>query len=250
MKSHLLFLLISISLIGNSKSFRSLSSIDPIEISFVSETEGYRNVHLLAINKSNIHNEVPLKIEYIINSDTLTDYSVLKETIREDVKTVFLLEGDSLKILLSVVSFDSIEVKIKGNITTKEPLILDVSNAKGFKYFNGNYWDVKQPCVFRIIKGDSVPEKLKLKFYFNENFHFDKFYFQVNIISPDSSFTSIESNFSVNLNPFLFFESKILESIEDFDLKFPGKYFIEIVPLMGVRVINGINYTSYQRVEL
>ena len=250
MKSNLLFLLIFISLIGNSKSFRSLSSIDPIEISFVSETEGYRNIHLLAINKSNIYNEVPLKVEYIINSDTLTDYSVLKETIREDVKTVFLLEGDSLKILLSIASFDSIEVKIKGNITTKEPMILDGSNAKGFKYFNGNYWDIKQPCVFRIIKVDSLPERLKLKFYFNENYHFDKFYFQVNIISPDSSFISLESGFSVNLNPFLSFESNILESIEHFNFKLPGKYFVEIVPTMDGRVVNGINYASYQRVKL
>ena len=250
MKSYLLFFLIFISLLGNSKSFRSLSSIDPIEISFVSETEGYKNVHLLAINKSNIYNEIPLKIEYIINNDTLTDYSVLKETIREDVKTIFLLEGDSLRILLSIAYSDSIEVKIKGNITTKEPMILDAINSEGFKYFNGNYWDIKQPCVFRITKGDSLPESLQLKFYFNENYHFDKFYFQVNIISPDSSFISVESNFSVNLNLFLSFESKILESIEYFDLKLPGKYFIEIVPTMGGRVVNGINYVSYQRVKL
>ena len=82
------------------------------------------------------------------------------------------------------------------------------------------------------------------------SYHFDKFYFQVNIISPDSSFISLESGLSVNLNAFLSFESNILESIEHFNFKLPGKYFVEIVPTMDGRVVNGINYASYQRVKL
>lgn len=251
MKSHLLLLLTFISIISSSKSFRSLSSKEFIEIGLISETKGYKNIHLLAINKSKTYNEIPLKIQYIINNDTLTDYSILKETIRSDVKTIFLLEGDSLKILLSVSCNDSVLVKIKGNITIKEPMLLDSDDSLVFKYFKGNYWDIKQPCIFRIEKRDTLLEKLNLKFSFNENFNFDKFYFQVNIILPDSSFKSIEFMLCVNLNQFLSFkESEIIEKIENFEMKLPGKYIIEIVPVMNKRRINGINNIGYQYVTM
>tara|TARA_B110000211_G_scaffold223749_1_gene273967 strand:+ start:2177 stop:2929 length:753 start_codon:yes stop_codon:yes gene_type:complete len=249
MKSHLLLLLVCLSIIGHSKSFRSLSSFNSIEINLVAETEGYKDIHLLAINKSKAYNEVPLKLQYIINNDTLIDYMILKEAIRGDVKTLFLLEGDSLKVLLSIIHKDSVEVKIKGNITSKEPMVLETSDSGASKYLHGNYWDVKQPCIFRVIKRDTFPEILNFQFNFNENFNYNEFYFQVNIISPDSSFKSIESKFNMNSSPFLSFESKIQETIEDFKLKLSGKYIVEIVPFMNSRRINGINSVGYKVVK-
>jgi hypothetical protein len=246
MKSLLLSLLVCFSIVGSSKSFRRLSSISPIEIKLSAQTKGYKHIHLLAINKSNEYKDIPLKLQYIINKDTLTDYSILKETIREDVKTIFLLEGDSLKVLLSIASSDTIEVKIKGNITSKEPMFLEVNNSISIKNLHGNYWDVKQPCIFRILKRDTISELLNLQFDFNENFCFNEFYFQVNIISPDSSFKSIESKFKMNENEYLSFDAKKLETIEDFELNSLGKYIVEIVPMMSSRRINGINSVGYK----
>ena len=249
MKSHLLLLLITLSIIGNSKSFRTLSSVNPHEINIVSETEGYKDIHLLAINKSRVYKEVPLKLQFIINNDTLTDYSLLTEAIRGDVKTVFLLEGDSLKVLLTIACDDSVEIKIKGNLTTKEPMIIGSGNSGVSKNLHGNYWDVKQPCIFRIVKRDSIPEILNFQFSFNKNFKFDQFYFQVNIISSDSSFKSIECKLKMNSTHFLPFESKTIETIEDFELIKPGKYIVEIVPFMNKRRINGINSLGYKVVR-
>ena len=249
MKSHLLLLLISLSILGNSKSFRTLSSVNTHEINFVSDTEGYKDIHLLAINKSEIYKEVPLKLQFIINNDTLTDYSVLREAIRGDVKTVFLLEGDSLRVLLSVACEDAVEIKIKGNLTIKEPMMIGNGDSGVSKDLHGDYWDVKQPCIFRVVKRDSILEILNFQLSFNKNFRFDQFYFQVNIISPDSSFRSVQCKLKINSTQFLSFESKTIKTIEDFELIKPGKYIIEIVPFVNKRRINGINSVGYKVVR-
>lgn len=249
MKLHFLLFFITVSLIGHSKSFRSLSSINPIKINLISKTEGYKDIHLLAINKANDPVEVPLKLQYIINRDTLVDYIVLKENIRANIKTLFLFEGDSIQVVISIASTDTFDLKIIGNVSLKEPMLASLDRAADTRVLPGNYWDVEQPLMFRIVKTDSVVERINFEIDFNENFHFDNFYFQVNIISPDSNFRSVMLELIVNSEPYLTYNAKSFTTVEDFKLESPGKYIIELVPFMSKRRINGINSVGYKLVR-
>lgn len=246
MKSHLLLLLLLTTFCSYSKSFRSLSSREPFEISSVSETEGYKDIHLLAINKSQVYPEIPLKVLFIINRDTLIDYLILNENIRDNIKSLYLYEGDTMQVLISVACADDLSVKIKGNVSIKEPMITSVDRSINTCRLPGSYWDVEQPMMFRVTKRDSILDIMKFQFNFNENYSFDKFYFQVNIISPDSNFRSVEVEVQVNEGEVLKYTRKTISTMEEFKLKVPGKYIVELVPLMGDRRINGINSLGYK----
>jgi len=248
MKFHFLLLLITASLTASSKSFRSLSSTEPVEINLISETEGYRDIHLLAISKSSDYPEIPLKLQYVINRDTLVDYIVLRENIRENIKSLFLFEGDSLQVLISIASSNTLELKVKGNLSLKEPMLSSVERSTVQRELPGSYWDIKHSLLFRIVKIDTVTEKLNFKIDFNENYNFNDFYFQVNIISPDSTFRSTIVQLNVNSELNLDFKTKSITTIQDFQLQSQGKYIIELVPFMSKRRVNGINSVGYELV--
>lgn len=249
MKTYILSFLICFAALAQAKSFRKLSSTNFIEINEVAETEGYKNIHLLAINKEKDYSGIPLRIDFIINGDTMTDYKALNESIRGNVKSLFLMENDSLIVRISIQNPQEIELKIKGNITIKEPMILQSSGNSISKNFIGGYWDTSQSCIFRIQKNDSTNENILFNFEFNENYPFDKFFYQINIIKPDSSFYTKTGELIVNENKNISFKELILESKNDISINIPGKYIVEIVPFMKRRRINGIKSTGYKTVK-
>lgn len=249
MKNYILPLLFALSLTTQAKSFRKLSTFEAIEIVEVIDTEGYKNIHLLAINKEKDFKNIPLKIDYIINQDTITDFQILEESIRGNVKSLFLLENDTLKVRISIQNNEKIELKIKGNITIKEPMVLATSGTPISKTFIGNYWDVTQPCIFRIQKNDTVKENIIFNFEFTENYIYDRFFYQVNIIKPDSTFFSKEGEIVVHPNQNISFQEVIKETSNDFSINIPGKYIVEVVPIMNRRRINGIKSTGYKTLK-
>lgn len=249
MKTYILSILLCASFLSNAKSFRKLSTSSAVEISEVSEVEGYKNIHLLAINKEKDFGNIPIRVDYIINRDTITDYKSLTESIRGNIKSLFLLEGDTLTVLISIQNPDEIELKVKGNISIKEPMVLASSGTPISKSFIGEYWDVNQPCIFRIQKNDSVPENIIFNFEFNKNYKYDKFYYQVNIIKPDSTFFSKEGELTVQDGKALAFTDIIKETEQEFPVTIPGKYIVEIVPMMNSRRINGIKSTGYKTLK-
>ena len=100
----ILFSLFSISLFG--KSFTELSSNDAVKVSYSAVEEGYKNIHLLAVNKNELADSVPMALKITIGKEVLTDYIVLGDALNSDVKTVYLYEGDSMTVELKVLSDD------------------------------------------------------------------------------------------------------------------------------------------------
>lgn len=248
MKHLLLFIVIISSFTLSAKSFRTLSSVEPFEISSIIETEGFQNIHLLAKNKSKVESKIPLVLYYIINQDTLKDYLNFNESIIGSVKTLFLMPGDSLKVQLMILNPSPIELKIKGNLSLQEPMVLASNTILNEKTFNGDYWDMQHPCIFKLNKQDTIEQFLNFHFDFTENYLYDNFYVQVNMIGPDSSFVSKELVLAVNTDTILDFKSKYMEITSDFSITTEGKYIIELVPLMTRRRINGIKSAGFKRV--
>ena len=234
-----------------AKYFTGLNSNIPIAIVETADEEGYKTIHLLAVSKSEDYDSIPLRLELIINKDTLVDYIILTEAMNKSIKTFYQYEGDRVQANLFIQDDNSIEIKkIKGNIKFDKPKILKSSVMPKTKSFIGNYWDVKQTTMFRINKFDSIPKTTRLTIEFDHNFAYDKFYFQINVLSPDSSFDSFEGKVSVNKGDTLKLNTSYIDLTEEIGIIQNGKYTIDIVPLMGMQRINGIKSIGYKLVSV
>ena len=118
------------------------------------------------------------------------------------------------------------------------------------KSFIGNYWDVKQNTMFRIIKVDSIPKTTRFTIQFDQNYAYDKFYYQINVLAPDSSFDSFEGKISVNKGDTLNLTTSFIEIPKGIGITQNGKYTVDIVPLMGVQRINGVKSIGYKTVSV
>ena len=163
-----------------AKSFNGLNSQTPITISATADEEGYKTIHLLAMNKNDDFDSIPLRLELIINKDTLVDYIILTGAVNKAVKTFYQYEGDSIQANLFIQEAKAIEIKkVKGNIKFNDPMVLKSDAMPRTKSFIGNYWDVKQTTMFRINKLDSTPKISKFTIEFDQNYAYDKFYYQI-----------------------------------------------------------------------
>ncbi len=242
-------LLFSVGL--SAKSFSSLSSKECVSVGFRAESEGYKNIHLLVVNKNKDYDSIPLKLEVVIGGEKMVDYHTLAETINEELKTVYLYEGDSITVNLFIQSSKEILLnKLKGNLKINDPMVLKSDASKNSKSFIGNYWDVKQTTIFRAEKFDTIPQIARFNVQFDKNYAFDKFHYQINVMSPDSSFYSVEGSQQVNKDSYITLEEKTFDLLQEVGISKSGKYIIEIVPLMGIQRINGVKSVGYQLVNV
>lgn len=236
---------------ASAKSFSGLSNNTPITLNKIVDDEGYKTIHLLAENKSEDYDSIPLKLELIINKDTLVDYIILNEVMNKTIKTFYQYEGDHVQVNLFIQNDSLIEIKkIKGNIKFDDPMILNSNRMTNTKSFIGNYWDVKQNTMFRIIKVDSIPKTTRFTIQFDQNYAYDKFYYQINVLAPDSSFDSFEGKISVNKGDTLNLTTSFIEIPKEIVITQNGKYTVDIVPLMGVQRINGVKSIGYKTVSV
>ena len=234
-----------------AKYFDGLSSNTPITITKIADEEGYKTIHLFAVSENEYYKSIPLRLELIINKDTLVDYIVLTEAMNKTIKTFYQYEGDIVQANLHIQENNIIEIKkINGNIKFNEPMMLKSDVMPRTMSFIGNYWDVKQTTVFRINKSDSIPKTTKFTIEFNQNYAYDKFYFQINVLAPDSSFDSFEGKVTVNKGDKLELNASSIELPEEVEISQNGKYIIDIVPLMGMQRINGIKSIGYKLVSV
>lgn len=243
-----LFTLLQVFLLTglNAKSFTSLQSNEPVTIQDKFDTEGYKTIHLLASNKNKDYSTIPLKLEIILNRDTLVDYLDLNDAINDDIKTIYVYPNDSVKVNLYVLSDDAIEVdKVKGNIKISDPLLIKSGAFQNQKKFIGDYWDKDQSTIFRIVNQIKEPQIAVFKIDFNSNYAFDKLFYQINILAPDSAFYSIEGQITVTDSSFMDFSDKSIEIPQEIGVSKIGKYIVDFVPLMQNKKINGIKSISY-----
>lgn len=247
----LLFLVALLGVNCFAKSFNGLSTSDVVDIRYVAKEEGYKDITLLIANKSSLYDSIPLVLNVIINNDTLTDYFQLKGALNKTLKTIYVYEGDSVKATLGVKSEQSIIIeKVKGNLRFVEPLVIQTSSKTNEQVMLGEYWDVLKPCIFRVTNFDSTAQLLKFTVNFNENYIFDDFYYQINVVSPDSSFYSVEGVAKVNEQPTITLSPSSQLLNQEVGVSKLGKYIIEIVPLMGIQRINGIKSVDYELVKV
>ena len=247
MKKILLFIALVLStIITHSKSFNELSSFNPISLSYKSDSEGFKNISLLVVNKNEIYDSIPLELKIEIGGEVMTDYFTVGSALNENIKTLFLYQGDSINLTLRVLAKDSLIIKeIKGNIKLSEPMIIKSDGSSSYKTLIGGYWDVNQPLMFHI-NNDSNSYVTKLKVGFGANYEFDKFYYQLNVISPDGSFENFEGKLIINKGNFLSLKPNKLEISKEIKIDKKGKYIIELIPLMSRKRINGISSVEYK----
>ena len=91
MKKALLILgFILSTIITNAKSFNQLSSVVPISLSYKSDTEGFKNIQLLLVNKNEVFDSIPVALEIEVAGEIMIDYFTLGRTFNENVKTLFI----------------------------------------------------------------------------------------------------------------------------------------------------------------
>jgi len=245
--SILFFVFILAGSISNAKSFNFLSSSTAVKVDYVAKEEGYKNIHLLGVNNNIEFDSLPLKLTVRIGRDVLIDYFTIGDAINKDIKTLYLFEGDSVTVELNLLSSKSLKIdNIKGNLKFLDSMVIKSDLNKTIKTFTGEYWDVKKLTMFRFEKYDSLFSVAKLNVFFTENYPFDKFHYQINVIKPDSSFYSVEGSIVVTNKKNISFHSAEIQLIQELDVLQHGKYIIEVVPLMGIQRINGIKSIGYQ----
>lgn len=235
----------------NAKSFSELSSHKSVTITKSTTTEGYANIHVLAVNKNEDIDSIPIEVKVKIGEEVMTDYIILTGILNVDVKTLYLYEGDSVNVELKLLSDKNISISnIKGNIKFSDPMLIKNEASLRSKNLIGEYWDVKRSIMFKFNNTDSVTSLARFSVELNKNYPFDKFYYQINVLAPDSSFYSFEGKVDANKGMFLSLEDLKLNLTEEVGISKQGKYIIEVVPLMGIQRINGIKSIGYQLINI
>lgn len=247
MQKTLLFIVFTLSVIvTHAKSFNQLSSVDPIHLSYKSDTEGYKNIQLLCVNNNKMYDSIPVELKIEVAGEVMIDYFTLGSTFNENVKTLFLYEGDSVDVHLRVLTKDSIEIQeINGNIKLNDPMIIKSDGSPLYKTLIGGYWDAKQALMFHINNKDSMSYIAKFKVGFGLNYEFDKFYYSINVLSPDASFETIEGMLVINKGKYLNLKPTIRTLSQEIKIEKKGKYIIELIPFMNRQRVNGINSVEY-----
>ncbi|MDA9121440.1 hypothetical protein N9J52_05340, partial [Flavobacteriales bacterium] len=187
------------------------------------------------------------RVSYIIGSDTLNDNIRVDGSFNKVVKQLFLDEGERLTAIIHLSNGETAEIDgIEGSLRiVRNPDFQP--DEQGNNTFLSGVWKSDQTPLFRVGIKDSVPQLFRLKLTMNENYEYDKLYFEMKVISPSAGILMLNKEVSVNEHSALEMRKKTFTvDVEEVDLTTAGTYYFQVMQNMtGIR-INGIDKIEYK----
>lgn len=204
------------------------------------------NIALVLTNDQ--FNYLFLKVEYIINHDTLTDYIKTGKNYNKKIKTLIIEPNTNLIINLYLNN-----TEVKNVIGLNGTISFDTFPLTPFKRdhikfdFTGSYWDKDLLPLFQFSKEDTSSYKLTLNFAFNENYCYDKLFVKIKIVNPEQGIIELDKEVTLNQGEYLKFKPVLKKlSLNEATVKKKGYYYIQIKHVMKQNKVNGIDYINFE----
>jgi len=233
--------------------FKLLSKKKPIKISSIIEDKDLLKRELI---KSNItltlhakdSSELFLRIEYVIEEDTLIDFLKVKNSYEGIVKQILRKPGQEIEIYVYLNHANRTKVQIEAgsvSITNEDAGLFETEYKQ--KDFVGAYWDRSDLPLFQYLKEDDSEYQLQIILAVNGNFIYDNLFSKIKIISPEQGIVEMEKVFNVNEEVFLKYTSKTITILlDEIKIKKQGFYYIQCTHQLKQKLVNGIDYLSYK----
>ena len=230
-----------------SVDFTKLSRGEPITTVYPANFKCYVDVSLF-VNAVDVHKgPVFLRVSYIIGSDTLNDNIRVDGSFNKVVKQLFLDEGERLTAIIHLSNGETAEIDgIEGSLRiVRNPDFQP--DEQGKNTFLSGVWKSDQTPLFRVGIKDSVPQLFRLKLTINENYEYDKLYFEMKVISPSAGILMLNKEVSVNEHSALEMRKKTFTvDVEEVDLSTAGTYYFQVMQNMTGTRVNGIDKIEYK----
>ncbi len=249
--SAILFCFLLILKFSYGITFTSLSVETPVKLAFVSELSQLATFRL-QFNPSELTHDIFIRIDYIIDKDTVTDYYYVDENFQGNIKEIKLLKGSTLTANLylhtqGLTKLDS----IKGEFTYKFSPINETQEIDGIRKFTGTIWQANEQVLFRINKQDIKKQKVEIAIKTTENYAYDQLFLKVKAVSPVDGIILLDKTITVNKGAQLDYISKsVMLALEEFKMAKEGNYYIQITQQMAAPHLNGIESISYKLIDL
>ena len=245
------FLLLLTSHFSYGIKFESLSVETPVKLAFVSDLQQLATFHL-QFNASDLASDIFVRVDYIIDKDTITDYYYVDENFKANIKEIKLLKGSTLTANLyfhtqGIGKLDS----IKGEFTYNFSPIIENTELDGMRKFTGTIWTPNEQILFRINKQDIKKQKINLVIRTTENYAFDQLFLKVKAVSPADGILLLDKTITINKSEYMDFSGKsTILSLDEFKMTKEGNYYIQITQQMANPHLNGIESISYKIIDL
>jgi len=240
----------------NGKGFKSLSKEKPvicendIDNALTLEEKIFTNVILsLITNKKDTI--LFLRLDYIIGSDTITDYVKVNKVYNDTIKQLVINPGKKLKVLVSLNNKHISETSnIKGKIEIHNHLPAPESPNYKEHIFTGAVWKAKELPLFKFTKDDEDLYKMKFYFYLSENYLYDKLFLKFKFITPDQGIVELEKEIKISDQEFhKFTKRKVTIPINEINVGQSGYYYVQLKHQMATTLVNGIEMINYKLVK-
>ena len=232
-------------------TFTSLSVESPVKLAFVSELPQLAIFHL-KLNFSDSSRDIFVKVDYIIDKDTITDYYYVDENFQEKTKEIKLLKGSTLTANLYLHTQGTTKLdSIRGDFSYKFSPINEEVEVDGLRKFTGTIWQTNEQVLFRINKQDAKKQKVEIEIKTTENYSYDQLFLKVKAVSPVDGIILLDKTLAINKSQYLDYARKlVILSLDEFKMAKEGNYYIQISQQMVAQHLNGIEGISYKLIDL
>ena len=228
--------------------FSKLSRQEPITTAYPANFKCYVDVSLFLNAVDAYEGNIFLRVSYIIGNDTLNDNLKVNGSFNGVIKQVFLDENERLTVIIHLNNGETEVIDgMEGSLRIVRNPEFRPTDDQGKSTFLSGVWKSDQTPLFRVAIKDSVAQLFRLKLTMNENYEFDKFYFNMKVISPSAGILMLKKEVSVNDRPALEMRKKTFSvDIEEVDLSTPGTYYFQVMQNMTGMRVNGIDRIDYE----
>jgi gliding motility-associated lipoprotein GldH len=249
-RPYLLFILIIFPLTALTVTFESLSVEKAVKLAIVAERPQLANFYLQFSSAGNA--EFYIKIEYIIDKDTLTDYRYINTKFEGIIKEINLNKATvvTANLYLHTMGINKLD-SIIGEFKYKLSPIRESDDQEGERKFTGSIWGANEQVLFKINKQVEDGHKLMLTLTTNENFNYDKLFLKIKAVSPTDGILLIDKTLDINKDDCLDFNGRSLSiTLDKFKMSKEGNYYIQISHQMANEYLNGIESIAYEIIDI
>jgi hypothetical protein len=231
-----------------SVDFTKLSRDEPVITVYPANFKCYVDVSLF-LDVANAYSQpIYLRVSYIIGDDTLNDNLKITGSHNAVIKQFFLDEGERLTTIIKLNNGETNEIEgIEGSLRIVRNPDFTPVDSKGKNTFLSGVWKSDQTPLFRVSVKDSIPKLFRLNLSLNQNYEFDKFYFNVKVISPSAGILMLDEELTINEEPALEGRKKTIRiDLQEIDLKTSGSYYFQVMQNMESIRVNGIEKIEYE----
>lgn len=251
MKFLAVFLLILQTALAFGVDFSKLSRTEGVTATYQPPARCIADVSLFLNKAGSYKGKIFVKVSYVIGKDTLTDHLTIDQNFNGVIKQLLLNEGEKVTALIYLENSNVEEIAVlEGSIRMVQNTKLIPTDDKGMNSFLGGVWMADQMPLFRVTVKDSMPHLLRLKLTFNENYDYDKLYFNLKVVSKSTGISMFNRELTITDKPSVEARKKFFTiDLNEINLSIPETYYIQVISNMTCNRVNGIEKIEHELVK-